>query len=236
MLHAYVDESERNEDYYFLGAIVGSKEQIFDMGEALKAVMRKHAETFPIKYTEELHGSAMMRAAKSPWKSLGMRARVAIYLDALVAVNESGVRVFIEGIDIAAQKARGYPNLEPAREVAFRYLFERIDECAGPGQRVQIHADDHHTAEVSRSNFTRYQIVGTHGYKSSKLQSIEPNMLFEDSQFELGLQAADLITYIYNRCKTIVEVDERATATKMKLWHAIRPAASGSRGRNRIWP
>lgn len=236
MLHAYVDESERDEDFYFLSAVVGAKEQIFDMNEALKSVMRKHAETFSIKYTEELHGSTMMRGESMPWRKVPLRGRFAIYADALVAIEQSGVTVHIEGIDINKQKARGYPNLTPARELAFSHLFEKIDDCAGPNEGVQVHADDHHTADISRSNFSRYQTVGTYGYKSSKLKNICPEILFEDSRYELGLQAADLVTYIYNRWKTVRETDERADAQKTRLWSTIRPAASYPRGQHRIWP
>lgn len=234
MLHAYVDESERNEDYYFLGAVVGYREQIFDMGEALKAVMRKHAETFPIKYTEELHGSTMMRGKKR-WSNVPMRGRFAIYMDALVAIEKSGVKVHIQGIDVNAHRAR-YTRPHPPREVAFSHLFERINDCASPGEKVQVHADDHHTADVSRSNFSRYQVTGTYGYRPSRLTRIEPEILFEDSEYELGLQAADLVTYIYNRFKTVEETHEKVKVQKTKMWHAIRGAASGTRGENRIWP
>lgn len=237
MLHAYVDESERNEDYYFLSAVVGSREQIFDMCEAMKAVMRKHAETFThLRYTDELHGSTIMRADEKPWQDIPIRARMAIYLDALVAIEESDVGVYIEGINIQKQITRGYPELIPARELAFSHLFERINDCAKAGQTVRVHADDHHTAEVSRSNFRRYQNVGTYGYKSSKLPNIEPEILFEDSEYELGLQAADLVTYIYNRWQTVAEQDPRADRAKIKLWGAIDSAATYPRGFHRVWP
>lgn len=233
MLHAYIDESEREEDFYFLGAIVGSKEQIFDMNEALKGVMRKHASSANgLRYTEELHGSTMMRGAVEPWRSIPKRLVIAIYVDALRAIEESGVRVRIEGIDIH----KLYAHASGPRELALRYLLERINECAEPGETVQLHADDHHTAEESRSNFAHYQVTGTLGYKSSKLEKLESNILFEDSQYELALQAADLVTYIYNRKRTITEKDQRAEAAKKLMYDTIRPALTSSRGSHRIWP
>lgn len=233
MLHAYIDESERDEDFYFLGAIVGSKEQIFDMNEALKAVMRKHATAAPgLVYTEELHGSTMMRGAVEPWRSIPKRLVIALYTDALKAIEESGVRARIEGIDIS----KLYAHASSPRELAFRYLLERINECAVNGETIQLHADEHHTAEESRSNFASYQGTGTLGYKSSKLENLEPGILFEDSQYELGLQAADLVTYIYNRKRTVTETDERATKAKKRMMHTIRPALTQPRGCHRIWP
>ncbi|WP_146341124.1 DUF3800 domain-containing protein [Nesterenkonia sp. NBAIMH1] len=237
MLHAYIDESERDEDYYFLGAVIGYREQIFDMGEALKAVMRKHAKGIPqLKYTDELHGSDLISASEKPWQGLMPRLRWAIMLDALVAIERSKVRIYIEGIDINEHRARPYKTHFPAREVALNYLLEKIQSCSKPHERVQVHADDHHTAEQSRSNFARYQREGTFGWKSTTLDCLMPDILFEDSKYELGLQAADLVTWLYNRRMTMEERNEDAAKWRAKFWKAIRPAMSGDRGNHRVWP
>jgi hypothetical protein len=238
MLYAYVDESERENTHYFLGATICTERQRNILELELDAVMAKHARAFPaLQADDEFHGSTMMRASSKPWRSIPLRARFAIYQDALIAIEAVGVRIYIEGIDIQSQVARGYPSVTPARELAFSHLFERINDCCGSGEpQIQVHADEHHTSEISRSNFSRYRSVGTYGYRSSALPNIHPKIEFVQSHTVRALQAADMITYLYNRCTTITESDPRALKTKTMLWDLISPAVVWPRGRARTWP
>lgn len=238
MLYAYVDESERDKTYYFLGATVCTLEQSDLLTQSLDAVMAKHGITFPsLAVGTEFHGSTIMRAEAEPWRSIPLRARIAIYKDVLVATEASGARTFIEGVDIERQIARGYPNVTPARELAFSHLFERINDCCYAGEpQIQIVADQHHTSEVSRSNFSRYRSVGTYGYRSSYLPNIHPEIQFVQSHSARPLQAADMTTYIYNRLRTVTETDTRAEKAKQELWAAIQPSTGSPRGGARIWP
>lgn len=238
MLYAYVDESERGTSHYFLGATICTEQQRNVLELELDAVMAKHGQQFPsLKPHEEFHGSTMMRATDEPWRSIPLRARFAIYRDALIAIESVGVRVYIEGVDIESQKARGYPNVTPARELAFSHLFERINDCCGTAEpQIQVHADEHHTSEISRSNFSRYRSVGTYGYRSSALPNIHAKIEFVQSHTVRALQAADMITYLYNRCMTITESDPRALKERTRLWDLIAPAVVWPRGRARTWP
>ena len=238
MLYAYVDESERGNSHYFLGAVICTELQLNSLSLELDAVMAKHAQQFPSLTPDvEFHGSAMMRASDKPWRTIPLRSRFAIYQDALVAIEVVGVRVYIEGVDIISQISRGYPNVTPARELAFSHLFERINDCCKFDEReVKVHADEHHTAEISRSNFSKYRSVGTYGYRSSALPNIHPQIEFVASDSVRALQAADMITYLYNRCATVTESDPRATRQKEALWVTIAAAVQWPRGRARIWP
>jgi hypothetical protein len=238
VLYAYVDESERDNTHYFLGATICTEQQRQDMTAELDAVMKKHAWSFgPLLPSEEFHGSTMMRAEDDPWRSVPLRARIAIYRDALAAVEAVGARVYIEGVDIQRQKARGYPNPTPARELAFSHLFERINECCGGAEpQIRVVADEHHTAETSRSNFRRYRTVGTYGYRSSYLPNVHPDIEFVESHQVRPLQAADLVTYLYNRVTTVTEKDARATRAKQMLWATLGECVLWPRGRARTWP
>lgn len=159
-----------------------------------------------------------------------------MFSDALEALEHSGARVYIEGVDVARQRARGYPNPTPARELAFSHLFERINDCCFSDEpQVKVVADEHHTAEISRSNFSRYQTVGTYGYRSSALPNIHPVIDFRPSHLVRPLQAADLVTYLYNRLTTWTESDARADEAKRRMWALVEPAVVWPRGRHRIW-
>jgi len=238
VLRAFVDESERNEDFYFLGAVVCTDEQSGQIRERLDAVIAKHAESFPVlDRSTEFHASDIMRADKMPWRAVPLRVRFALYTDALKVIEASKVRIYVEGVDVGRQLARGYPNPTPARELAFSHLFERINDCARDAQTTaQVVADEHHTSEISRSNFRNYQSFGTYGYRSTKLALIEPEIRFIRSDSDRSLQAADMVTYLYNRRATIRESDRRAEEQKLLLWQAISPACQWPRGRTRIWP
>jgi hypothetical protein len=238
VLYAYVDESERDDTHYFLGATICTERQRDALSLELDAVLEKYRTQFPsLTRDVEFHGSTMMRAQDEPWRSIPIRARFALYRDALVAIEAVGARVYIEGVNIALQVGRGYPNVTPARELAFSHLFERINDCCKDEEpQIQVVADEHHTSEVSRSNFAKYRTVGTYGYRSSPLPNIHPDIEFVPSHTVRALQAADLITYIYNRYTTVAERDARAHEAKRGLWAAIEPALIYPRGRARTWP
>lgn len=148
MLYAFIDESERDEAFYFLSAVVCTDVQAHALSMKLHRIMAKHAKSTPrLDAREEFHASAMMRAGEHPWRYVPLRLRLRIYSEALEAIRDSGCRVYIEGIDIEAQKARGYKNLTPARELALSYLLERINDCGkeADAEPVRVVADEHHT-------------------------------------------------------------------------------------------
>lgn len=237
MLYAFVDESERDDSFYFLGAVIVNGRQRTRLTLELDAVVVKHAQAMPALGGAELHGSAIMRGGESPWRKTPLRLRLALYADVVAAIASVEPRIYIEGINIDAQARRGYPVLTPARELAFGHLFERINECCTDIQpEIQVIADEHHTAGVSRANFRRYQERGTPGYRSSLLGGIRPEIEFRASHDDRGLQASDMVTYLYNRVWTIVEKDERAAEWKARQWGVLAPLASWPNGRARTWP
>lgn len=238
LLYAFVDESTRDEDYYFLSAVVCTEAQVEFLERELTAVLLKHGETFETLHAGvELHASQMMRAVERPWRRIPIRVRFALYEDCLRVIAASGARIYIEGVNVPAQIARGYAVVTPARELCFSHLLEQINGCCSQEEPVvQVIADEHHTAQQSRSDFRRYQIRGTYGYRSSRLPNIAPEIRFEKSDLLRGLQAADLVTYIYNRWLTVKETDERAHLAKQRLWAILEPRTRWPEGRERTWP
>lgn len=238
LLYAFIDESERNNSAYFLGALVCTQSEYIYIVEGFNEMMFELSQSWPqIRSQEEFHGSSIMRATDSPWRYIPLRVRFQIYAKALTLIAESGASSFIEGINIYKLENRNYPQKFPPREIAFNYLLERIDACGRDrNQLVRISADKHHTSSISASNFSKYQSFGTFGYKPSRLTNLINPILFIDSHSDRALQASDLVTYIFNRVHTIKESDPRAVSEKLKLWKQIEPALNPPRGRNRIWP
>lgn len=238
MLFSYVDESERNDSHYFLGAVIVNAEQGKQIETAFSGILAAFACEFPsLNESTELHGSSIMRGAEEPWRQIPFRAKTSLYRQALAAIAESGARVYLEGIDIGKLARRGYANPLPPRELAFGFILERINEtCARTNELSRIIADDHHTAAQSHSQFANYQVSGTLGYKASTLRRIVGPIEFADSRSLACLQAADLVTYLFNRKTTVAEGNPKTQAVKDLLWEIIAPACAWPRGRSRIWP
>lgn len=238
LLTAYIDESERDEDFYFLGAIIVTPQQSEALVTGFGALLQKFNPTFAELVPDiELHGSAIMRGAEAPWRDLPFRLRQAVFRDALQVIVRSGARCYIEGIDRKKHQAKGYATTLDSRELAFGYLLERVNEvCLRLEKSAQLVADNHHTAAQSHTQFAKYQVSGTIGYRSSNLAKLVGPIRFADSRQEACLQAADLITYLFNRCQTVTEQHAKTAAAKHELWRIIEPACVWPRGRTRIWP
>ncbi len=232
-IYAFVDESARNEDYYFMSAITGDYETLNRLNDELIGVINKHRVSIPhLADGFEIHAHPIMNGRKE-WRNVPRRLRYAIIRDVCRAVGESGVDIFIEGIDIEKHRARGYRHMLDARELAFQWLLEKLDRHALPQDvYVDVYADQHHTAPESASKIASYRVWGTVGYRSSTLKRICHPVAFIDSQTSPLLQAADVVTYIFNRYVTIVETDPRADALKKDLWGLI----SKARFQSHIWP
>lgn len=235
MLSAFIDESERGDKYYFLGAGIATKDQEQILTHELNSILESYSAQFDSLHPQlELHGNEILSGRKE-WRAVPLRARFAIFNDCLSALAGSGVVVYIEGIDIERQKARNYKYLTPARELALSHLLEKIHRHAHrQNQKVRIFADEHHTEKTSVSNFLSYKQYGTYGYRSSNLENIDPAFKFIDSKTSRVMQAVDMTTYLNNRRVTVKESDPRADREKKRMWDKVLPAVQ--RGNCRIWP
>ncbi|MGH1977255.1 DUF3800 domain-containing protein [Rothia sp. L_38] len=235
-IFAFIDESERANTHYFMGAIVASAQQIIEISDKMDSIMGEYSQVVPVLTPDtEFHGSEMMNG-KGVWKDVPLRIKFAMFRKVFDAIYQSGARVFVEGIHHAALHPAANKQMSP-RERAFSHLFEQINYYGYEQNQVHIIADEHHTATTSRSNFSRYRTQGTYGYKSNKLQGIDPDLEFIASTESRLLQAADMTTYIYNRLETIEESNPKAQKFKRDLWDTFNHSIyTPSRGRGRIWP
>ena len=235
---AFIDESERAGKFYFLGALVCTQNQASEISAGLDALLERYSKSFfELHPSIELHGSEMMRNNTSPWREVPFKARCDIYDSALRTIVNSGARYFVEVVDVVRHQIKDYATPFAPREIAFTYLLEKINKCVTVDDSiVKIFADEHHTSETSASNFARYQLLGTWGYKSSKLQNLDPDITFSRSSDSRELQAADLLTYLVNRHQTIVETTHQASHQKERHWNSMKPITQSPRGSIRVWP
>lgn len=232
MLHAFIDESESNADYFFLSALIVKDENLPALNQALDDLMTQYGATTAVPADAELHGHDMMQQS-CDWDGLPLKLCSSVYLKAMGIINQHAEALYIECIDRNAQAQR-YKILYNHRTVCIGYILERINEFAHRrNETATVYLDDHYTADEGRKEFVNYQQCGTFGYKSSKLARIV-SMDFHDSREYRGLQAADLCTYIANRVHTQKTAHPKVIKLQDKLWGAVKDIRN--RGWYRIWP
>ncbi|MGR6092249.1 DUF3800 domain-containing protein [Brevibacterium sp. CSND-B09] len=233
-LSAFIDESERDGEYYFLGALLATDRQMELIETSLDGLLAEFAGPHVnVTTAAEFHGYEMMQR-RGKWKRVPLRVVGNIYVRALEAISASGASFYFEGIDVRALRERYIHPWQP-RDVAMSHLLEKIDEHAGRlRSTVYLHADEHHTADDHREQLNFAQQNGIYGYKPSRLRNCHSDFKFLESKTSRCVQAADLVTYILNREKTATEKSDQALALKRRMIAGLMPALN--RGRHRIWP
>lgn len=231
-MYAFIDESEFNDQLFFLSALIVREPALKLLEDDLDGLLSNYSQTIGTPRNGELHGYDLMQQ-KGEWENTSLGIASSIYTKAMGIINQHAAALYIEAIDREAQRRR-YKYPYNHRNLAIGYLLERIDEYAeSEGDLAKVFFDDHYTAPEGRKEFIRYKAQGTFGYKSSKLQQII-ELDFRDSKEMLGLQASDLCTYAYQRTVTASNAAPQTVALQNKLWHAVSGIAS--RGNQRIWP
>jgi hypothetical protein len=223
VLYAFIDESY-TKDRYYVCAFVVPEGQIAALDAAIKRA-GVYAEGFGVAAGAEFHAHEMM-SGLSDWRPVrgNPRASLAIYrhaLHQLVAVP--GAKMFIEGVDIPRLNAR-YSYPEPPHRVTLRYLLEAVDRYALKiGEQVLVIADELPDQVAHGDRAALYQTIGTGGYRSSMLTTVQMPIRFGSSAQSPGLQASDLIVYLYRRKDAHVETDQRSAAAVSALWDILHP-------------
>ena len=223
MLYAFIDESY-TKDKYYMGAFVIDEIHLQELAGAVARV-NVYAEGFGIAPGSELHAQEIM-SGKKAWTPLRgkHRSAIAIYRRALQELAAlPTARVFIDGVDVDRLNAR-YSYPEPPQRVTLRYLLEAIDRYAVRfNERVVMIADEVPDQIDQGRRAADYQQAGTGGYRPSNLTALEMPITFGSSDQSPGLQAADLMVYLYRRLDAHTETDERVGRAVRDLWGETRP-------------
>jgi hypothetical protein len=230
VLIAYVDESY-DRDFYYIGAAIATIEQWEDFGRRLQVIRDRTAAEHGTPDSIEFHAHELM-GGSSAWKQFRGRHREAagIYVAALRAAREAGVRYIFRGVDVSRLNARySYPR--PPHAVVLGHLLERIDEYtarSGQAEQTIVVADEIGTQDDHQRAFAGYQAYGTDGYRSSKLEHISAPINFASSAGSDGLQAVDLAVYVHYRRERVQSTHPAAKRTLERQWKEIGPAVEHS--------
>lgn len=224
MYQLFVDESYQRDHYYVAGVLVDEKQ-----GEALVTRLDEIADGVMVRNrwpaSPEFHGHALLNGLDD-WKSLNNNfgACVTIYQKVMHAIQNSGARVYLEGVDVNRLNAR-YKYPDSPHEVALRHLLERVNEhCAADGNLCKVIADTVPRQDEFNEAIQGFTSEGTPGYRSQKLLCVDGDIEFVDSRHSRGVQAADMSAYLLRRHREETTASKPARRATARLVKALGPA------------
>lgn len=224
MLKLFIDESYQRDHYYVAGVLADEKQERA-LVERLNHLSHQAQARNHWKRPPEFHGHALMNGLED-WTDLRSHfgACVTIYQSVMHAVQNSGAKVFLEGVDVKRLNAR-YRYPESPHEITLRHLLERVNEfCAENGQRCQVVADTVPGHEEFNRNIQRFSDIETPGFRGQRLLCIEGDIEFIDSRLSRGVQAADMVAYILRRSREEQHGSKSAKRVTRRLVKALGPA------------
>lgn len=227
MLFAFIDESY-TDDRYWIAAVVIHVDHIGQLSDAL-AQSAHYASTFGVPLGTEFHGHRIMNGLDG-WESIHRKTRAAgqIYRHAARAIATTPARLYFEGVDISLLNRR-YRYPDPPHLIVLRHVLERVNQyAASQRDTVVVICDEVQGSDDHARKFGEYKLIGTPGFRSSRLQSLE-QIMFANSEQSPGLQAADLAVYLQRRVDAHVHRDERSRKLAASLLAEFNPIVKGQR-------
>ncbi|MGV9981071.1 DUF3800 domain-containing protein [Micromonospora wenchangensis] len=143
-------------------------------------------------------------------------------------VGDGGDRYTRGGGDHSAWGAtrraeQAVPQPSPGHEVVLSHLLERVDGyAASKAEYALVIADEVPDQAGHRADLGRYRVSGTGGYRSRRLTRIVDTLHFAPSHVSRLVQAADLVTYLFQRLE-LPGTDPRTARVNEQLWSLVEP-------------
>lgn len=209
----YLDESGRDDQFYFFGALIVDAAAITAIEAGVNGVAELLARQVPgFAPSTEFHAVDMFHG-KGAWKSVPVVWRVkAAELVSKIIARSSAEYVF-RGIDLEALRRR-YRSPHPPHLLTLAHVLQGSDRRLSrtrPGPVIGlVHADEHHSAANARRSLRGFRRNAVAGYTNRPIEWIADTIYFGPSDQSRLLQATDLATYFMNRFHTVEEGDERS--------------------------
>lgn len=225
----FVDESERDGQVYFIGALIADADAIRHIQASLDRIVAEASPGFDPD--SEFHAYDMFHG-EGDWSTVGIPMRAKACVLAVKSIANSGATFVCRGVDIERLRER-YAKPYPVHELALAQALESADEwLTKQGDDAIVVADEHHTAEDGRRRFRRMTLGPSAGYSARKITRLVDTLYFGPSRHSRLLQAADLATYFTNR---LVTVEREAPAARASM-RKIRESLEKCTRRVYIWP
>lgn len=234
MLAAFIDESyPEGRELFCLVAVVCTFDQYLDLSDRLTRVKKTAISDYGAAENAELHAHEIWHGKKA-WQCLQERRRTPrgkIFRRVFTEISTSGARVIIEAVDNTAVHATSV-RPTPGHVLAMSHLLETLDSySAEEGTQVRLISDYVDRAMQQNQNLTAYKVHGTHGIVPSRLPRILEPIRYIDSEDQLGLQAADMIAFLWNRRQYEMRVNSYSSPPHQGIWGCLNPSII----RDHIW-
>lgn len=223
VLYTFIDESYSEDDYY-VGGIILNDQQLDALYLEIEQLKEKLSAKFGVPPNAEFHAHEIMHGKKA-WACLEGKPNESVYIcrQVIHAVINNEAHVHLQGVDVRRLKARyRYPDSPYA--ISLRHLLERVeDRCQLIGERSTVTADILDESDTAAKVIAGYGIRRTPGYRPTKLSHIEHPIRYVDSRTSLGVQAADIVTYILRRHLEVTDAHPKALKATRQLFNAVKP-------------
>lgn len=234
MILAFLDESARGGNRYFMGALMVTADQAKQLEKRLDDIVSSvQTEVVGFDPATELHAYEVFHQ-KDGWAGVPVWVAVRVCKQVAEAIYSSGAKFIFRGIDIQALQAR-YPNPHPAHTLALSHTLESIQRVLTNdyvAESALILADEHHTAPDSRTRFRSMRAGAQRGYTNVALTDLLDTIYFGPSDHSRLLQAADMATFFTNRAMTIVESNPKAAKAMKQINNHLNLATRWTY----VWP
>lgn len=221
----FIDESARDNDYYFIGGLIVDDAAIRAIEDGFNGIGKLVAANIPrFDPRSEFHAVDMFHGEQE-WDRVPVAWRVKACDLAAKVIERSGAEFVFRGVDLVRQRAV-YSNPFPPHLLTLAHLLAEVDKRMNlvHHESALVLADDHHSAAGSRRNMVDFKIRSVPGYTTARLVRLADTIYFGPSHASRLLQAADLATYFINRKRTVIEKDPRARAAVDRIAARIRNA------------
>ncbi|MFD7045371.1 DUF3800 domain-containing protein [Rhodococcus jostii] len=223
MLHTFIDESYGEDDYY-VGGIIVDDAQLAALSLELEQQKEKLAARFEVPVDVEFHAHEIMHGKGSWHASMGKCTNPSTSADrSFMQFVNAGADIHLQGVDVRRLNARyRYPDSPYA--ICLRHLLERVeDRCSRSGDRSTVTADILDESDTAAKVIAGYGTRRTPGYRPTRLGRIDHPIQYVDSRTSLGVQAADVVTYILRRHLEVTNAHPKAVKATRQLFNAAKP-------------
>lgn len=227
----FIDESARDDRYYFFGALIADDDAVRSIDAGLDGVAALLARQLPgFDPVTEFHAVDMFHG-KNGWAKVPLAWRVKACTVVAKVLARSSAEFLFHGIDVRALREHHSGDAPPPHLVALGQVLTAVDErLRRSDQHDQLGlvlADEHHSATSARRSLRASRTTGAPGSADRALQAIADTIYFGPSHESRLLQAADMATFFLNRALTVAERDSRSEATVATIVRLIRRITVG---------
>lgn len=199
MLRTYVDESA-SPDVYYVASLTIPDESLQSLENELRLLQTKIGEVFKLPRNLELHGYEMWHG-EGMWGSISLEDRKVIIEHTLKVILELDVRIAIKGIRISHFQTKYGKERRTIHNAALVWNLEKVQYHAnGQNRKFSIIADESGPNDIYyRNQVDSYKTFETFGWDPEKFTNLDGDLDFISSELSYGLQAVDVIAYIYQR-------------------------------------